>query len=96
LRTQKRKPIELRVADFRHRDAETILKPLSHQVPMTEGLTQVAFGRGFPTKHHWPVTNGYKPVVDFGRVEAAQDFIVQLEIPRWGDRPEPGARLERS
>jgi hypothetical protein len=78
LRTRKRKPIELGVADFRHRDAETILKPLSHQVPMTEGLTRVALGRGFPTKHHRPVTKGNKPAVDFGRVEAAQDFVVQL------------------
>jgi hypothetical protein len=47
--SEKRKPIELGVADLWHVDTKAILEPLGYQVPMTPCGAGVAVGRRFPT-----------------------------------------------
>jgi hypothetical protein len=47
--SEKREPIEIRIADLGHLNAEAILEPLGYQVPMTPCGAGVAVGRRFPT-----------------------------------------------
>ena len=69
LLSEKGKPIEIRIADLGHLNAEAILEPLGYQVPMTPCGAGVAVGQ-----QHWMVAKRDQPVVDFGGVEPLEDF----------------------
>jgi hypothetical protein len=59
VRPQMGKPIEVWMTNLADLYAETVLKPLRHQMAMTECFARLAIGCGFPTQHH---RIGAKPV----------------------------------
>jgi hypothetical protein len=80
------------VSNLGHLDSETIFESLRCQMSMAPRPAGVAIGWRFPTEQHRKVAEAHKSMIDFPRVEAVKNFVVQLDVPSgaYGAKPVAG------
>jgi hypothetical protein len=91
--SQEGEPIKVWMPDLVDLNVEAIFEPLGRQVSMAPRLARVAIGWGFPTEQHRKIAEAHESIVDFPRVEAVEDFAVQLDVPSGAHGTKPIAGL---
>jgi hypothetical protein len=59
--SEKREPIEIRIADLGHLNAEAILEPLGYQVPMTRARSRTRLGWSVSASSHHGCVEPVRP-----------------------------------